>query len=256
MHPTPEQILGFEHVAAAKGAPLTELISCLPDGCDDEDTIWVLARGTTKSEARELLPALVDANEQAIKNHAMVVALAIWMPGGETLTGGDIVRGVNTLHDCGRQFIWKIVDESLDHLGACSRDQLYSEVISTRTTEEDAAKFGLPPSVLTLRDRYQAPGALRMVRAEGLPSVVLLRPTGDAEARFDRDARGNRMWGSYIMYAQAHTLCPDADDARRAMFEARPGYALPLVGVLQKMRSGGARDEGKGAPRPSMKHGG
>lgn len=256
MRPTIDQLAAFEPLASAKGVPLANLVSCLPDGCDDEDTIWVLARGTTKSEARELLPALVDGNDQTIKNHAMVVTLAIWMPGGEALHGGDVVRGVNMLHDCGRNFATKIVDESLDHLGACNRDQIYSEVISARTTEEDAAKLGLPGSVLALRERYQAPGALRMVRAEGLPSVVLVRPTGDEEDRFNRDAKGNRMWGQYIMYAQSHAVFPETEEARRAIFEAKPGYGLPLVGILQQMRSGGARDEGKGGPKPSAKRGG
>ena len=55
MKPTAEQIAAFEEQATAKGVPLVNLISCLPDGCDEEDTAWVLARGTTKSEARELL---------------------------------------------------------------------------------------------------------------------------------------------------------------------------------------------------------
>lgn len=255
MKPTVEQMAAFEEQATAKGVPLVNLISCLPDGCDEEDTAWVLARGTTKNEARELLPYMEEANEQAFKNHAMVITLAIWMPDGDVLTGGPVVAGINELHDWSRRFIPKIVDDSLDHLGARDRDQVSSEVISARTTEGDVAKYGLPASVLDLRERYRAPGALRMIRAARLPPVVVTRPTGDAEARLNK-ARGNRMWGAYIDYAREHVVYPADDAARRAIFEEASGYALPIVGILQKMRSGGARDEGKGEPKPSTKRAG
>jgi hypothetical protein len=249
MHRThPDEAARFEQIASAKGVPLLAPISCLPDGCDDEDAILVVARASTRNEAAELLPKILNDDAQALVNHAMAITLAV-----DGQTGAGVVEGIKRLSDLSDDFIPHIVDESFSHLGILRVRDIFTEILSSRTTPEDVAKFGLPPDILSLLEKYRDPGGLRMIRAGSLPSVVVARPTGDAHNTFEKAARGNRTWGAYINHAFTHIVFPASEEAKRRLFEQWPGFGLNVVNVLRQMRSGGARAEGKGGPKLSVK---
>jgi hypothetical protein len=233
--------------AERKGAELLPLMYCVPDGCEEDDAVVVVARSTTRHEAAQYLSKPMTSLQDDL-NHAMTVTLAV---DGDA-SGAGVVGGLQRLVDLGDGFVGRIIDESLRPLGFLRQGDAVSAVINAKTTLADIEKFGLPTSVIDLRSKYTSPGALRMVRVGDLCSVVLVRPSGDAaEQHAKMMGRGNKAFQAVLDYAFDHIVSPDKAEEKRALFERWPALGWNLLDVLYEMRRGGARAEGKGLPRGS-----
>jgi hypothetical protein len=247
-----EELAGLRAIAEAKGVELIPPIIFEPTDGEDGDEIAVVTRGATRQETAEWYASFEDVGELAEKNLAKVIVLAV-----DGKTGGSVIQALNDLADMSSGFMSTIVMKAIRPLGLRHEDEAQWLPLNRRTTPDDIVRAGLLASaaddVLSLLQKHTQPGALRMLRIDGLCSLVVRRPT-DAEEQDHIDAiktRRSRIFGEKVDYAFSHVVYPAGEAERREIFAKWPALCIRVCSLLGQMRSGGTSEGKAGRSRSS-----